>query len=56
MNRDIPPSLVQAIVELEKEKEEERVLPVHPHLVELLGRPPISFEQYVTDVAPSLAL
>lgn len=55
INRGVPESGVQAIVGLEKEKEEERMITIYPHLAELLDRPPISFSQYVSNITSSLS-
>jgi hypothetical protein len=46
--------MVQALIELEREKDTGRTLPLHADLVQLLGRPGITLAQYLRDATPSL--
>jgi len=51
----LPPDLVTVALTLDEEKEKEMSLPLHPDLAQLLGRPGISFEQYIQDFAAAFS-
>lgn len=52
--RGVPASVIQAIIELEQEKERGSSSTVYPDVAQVLGRPGISIAQYIQDITPTL--